>query len=149
MNVKIVATHGGISVGEDGATHQAIEDIAIMRALPNMRVIVAADPGEVKAAVFEAIRTPGPVYVRLGRSVGGYVHPNPDARGAKAGPGGDAAGRHGRDTGRCRRDGGAEPHRGGKAAGEGHLRPGHQPADGKAHRCGHAGKGGKGDGLLS
>ena len=79
MNVKIVATHGGISVGEDGATHQAIEDIAIMRALPNMRVIVAADPGEVKAAVFEAIRTPGPVYVRLGRSVGGYVHPNPDA----------------------------------------------------------------------
>lgn len=79
MNVKIIATHGGISVGEDGATHQAIEDIAIMRALPNMRVIVAADPGEVKAAVFEAIRTPGPVYVRLGRSVGGYVHPNPDA----------------------------------------------------------------------
>ena len=71
MNVKIIATHGGISVGEDGATHQAIEDIAIMRSLPNMKVIVAADPGEVKAAVFEAIRTPGPVYVRLGRSVGG------------------------------------------------------------------------------
>ena len=79
LNVKIGATHAGITVGEDGATHQAIEDIAIMRALPNMRVIVAADPGEVKAAVFEAIRTPGPVYVRLGRSVGGYVHPNPDA----------------------------------------------------------------------
>ena len=79
MNVKIIATHGGISVGEDGATHQAIEDIAIMRSLPNMKVIVAADPGEVKAAVFEAIRTPGPVYVRLGRSVGGYVHEDPDA----------------------------------------------------------------------
>lgn len=79
MNVKIIATHGGISVGEDGATHQAIEDIAIMRSLPNMKVIVAADPGEVKAAVFEAIRTPGPVYVRLGLSVGGYVHEDPDA----------------------------------------------------------------------
>lgn len=78
-NVKIIATHGGISVGEDGATHQAIEDIAIMRALPNMRVLVAADPGEVKAAVFEAIRTPGPVYVRLGRGVGGYVHTEPDS----------------------------------------------------------------------
>lgn len=78
MNVKIIATHGGISVGEDGATHQAIEDIAIMRSLPNMKVIVAADPGEVKAAVFEAIRTPGPVYVRLGRSVGGCLHEDPD-----------------------------------------------------------------------
>lgn len=78
MNVKVVATHGGISVGEDGATHQAIEDIAIMRAIPHMRVIVAADPGEVKAAVFEAIRTPGPVYVRLGRGVGGVLHKDPD-----------------------------------------------------------------------
>lgn len=78
MNVKVVATHGGISVGEDGATHQAIEDIAIMRAIPHMRVIVAADPGEVKAAVFEAIRTPGPVYVRLGRGVGGVLHEDPD-----------------------------------------------------------------------
>lgn len=78
LNVKIIATHGGISVGEDGATHQAIEDIAIMRALPNMKVIVAADPGEVKAAVFEAIKTPGPVYVRLGRSVGGCIHEDPD-----------------------------------------------------------------------
>lgn len=78
MNVKIIATHGGISTGQDGATHQAIEDIAIMRAIPNMKVIVAADPGEVKAAVFEAIRTDGPVYVRLGRGVGGVLHKNPD-----------------------------------------------------------------------
>ena len=66
LNVKIVATHGGISVGEDGATHQAVEDIAIMRALPNMKVLVAADPGEVRGAVFAALQTPGPVYVRLG-----------------------------------------------------------------------------------
>lgn len=79
MNVKIIATHGGISVGEDGATHQAVEDIAIMRAIPNMKVIVAADPGEVKAAVFEAIRTPGPVFVRLGRGVGGVLHDDPDS----------------------------------------------------------------------
>ncbi|MEG0750645.1 MAG: transketolase C-terminal domain-containing protein [Oscillospiraceae bacterium] len=78
MNVKIVATHGGISVGEDGATHQAVEDIAIMRAIPGMKVIVAADPGEVKAAVFEAVRTEGPVYVRLGRSVGAVLHDDPD-----------------------------------------------------------------------
>lgn len=78
MNVKIVATHGGISVGEDGATHQAIEDIAIMRSIPNMKVIVVADPGEIKAAVYEAMRTPGPVYVRLGRGVGGILHEDPD-----------------------------------------------------------------------
>lgn len=78
LNVKIVATHGGISVGEDGATHQAIEDIAIMRALPNMKVLVAADPGEVQSAVFAALRTPGPVYVRLGRGVGAPVHTNPE-----------------------------------------------------------------------
>lgn len=79
LNVKIIATHGGISVGEDGATHQAIEDIAIMRAIPNMKVIVAADPGEVKAAVFEAIRTAGPVFVRLGRNYGGVLHESPDS----------------------------------------------------------------------
>lgn len=78
LNVKIVATHGGISVGEDGATHQAIEDIAIMRAIPNMKVLVAADPGEVKAALFAAVQTPGPVYLRLGRGVGEAIHQNPD-----------------------------------------------------------------------
>ena len=78
LNVKIVATHGGISVGEDGATHQAVEDIAAMRALPRMKVLVAADPGEVKAALFAAVRTPGPVYLRLGRSVGGVIHTDAD-----------------------------------------------------------------------
>ncbi len=78
MNVKIIATHGGIGTGEDGVTHQAIEDIAIMRSIPNMKVLVAADPGEVKAAVFEAIRTPGPVYVRLGRNIGKALHEDPD-----------------------------------------------------------------------
>lgn len=78
LNVKIVATHGGVSVGEDGATHQAIEDIAIMRAIPNMKVLVAADPGEVRAAVLAAVQTPGPVYVRLGRGVGEPLHQEPE-----------------------------------------------------------------------
>jgi len=78
LNVKIVATHGGISVGEDGVTHQAIEDIAIMRAIPNMKVLVPADPGEVKAALRTALSTSGPVYVRLGRSDAEVLHPCAD-----------------------------------------------------------------------
>lgn len=67
LNVKIGATHAGISVGEDGATHQAIEDIAIMRAIPNMTVISPADAIETKYAVEAAIKHNGPVYLRLGR----------------------------------------------------------------------------------
>lgn len=67
LNVKIGATHAGLSVGEDGASHQAIEDIAIMRALPNMTVISPADGVETKYAVKAAIEHDGPVYLRLGR----------------------------------------------------------------------------------
>lgn len=67
LNVKIVATHGGITVGEDGATHQANEDIAIMRALPNMTVIVPADGIETKKAIRAISEYDGPVYMRLGR----------------------------------------------------------------------------------
>ncbi|PKM82342.1 MAG: transketolase [Firmicutes bacterium HGW-Firmicutes-14] len=67
LNVKIAATHAGISVGEDGASHQAIEDIAIMRALPNMTVIVPADATETEKAVRAAVNYRGPVYLRLGR----------------------------------------------------------------------------------
>jgi transketolase len=67
LNVKIGATHAGISVGEDGASHQPIEDIAIMRALPNMTVISPADALETKYAVKAAIEHDGPVYLRLGR----------------------------------------------------------------------------------
>ena len=67
LNVKIGATHAGISVGEDGATHQAIEDIAIMRAIPNMTVICPADAEETKQAVRWAAQYNGPVYLRLGR----------------------------------------------------------------------------------
>lgn len=67
LNVKICATHAGVSVGEDGATHQCNEDIALMRSLPNMVVINPADAIEAKAAILEAARHDGPVYVRLGR----------------------------------------------------------------------------------
>lgn len=67
FNVKIVATHGGITVGEDGATHQANEDISLMRAIPNMKVIVPADGAETAAAVKFAAACTGPVYIRLPR----------------------------------------------------------------------------------
>lgn len=67
LNVKIAATHAGISVGEDGATHQAIEDLAIMRVLPNMTVISPADATTTKKAVKAAAEYEGPVYLRLGR----------------------------------------------------------------------------------
>ncbi len=67
LNVKIGASHAGLSVGEDGASHQAIEDIAIMRALPNMTVISPADAVETRYAVKAAIEKEGPVYLRLGR----------------------------------------------------------------------------------
>ncbi|HWR62100.1 MAG TPA: transketolase family protein [Clostridia bacterium] len=67
LNVKIGATHAGLTVGEDGASHQAIEDIAIMRALPNMTVISPADAVETRHAIKAAIEHDGPVYIRLGR----------------------------------------------------------------------------------
>jgi transketolase len=68
LNVKIAATHAGLTVGEDGASHQAIADIAVMRALPNMTVIVPADGIETEQAVRAAAQYEGPVYIRLGRS---------------------------------------------------------------------------------
>lgn len=67
LNVKIGATHAGISVGEDGATHQCLEDIALMRTLPGMVVISPADAVEARAAVEAAIKHDGPVYMRFGR----------------------------------------------------------------------------------
>ena len=67
LNVKIVATHGGLTVGPDGASHQALEDIALMRVLPGMTVIVPADVRETRAAVRAAVLHQGPVYIRLGR----------------------------------------------------------------------------------
>ena len=67
LNVKIGATHAGISVGEDGATHQCSEDIALMRTIPGMTVIVPCDDVEAKAAVRAAYEMEGPVYMRFGR----------------------------------------------------------------------------------
>jgi transketolase len=67
LNVNIVATHAGLTVGKDGSSHQPLEDIAIMRSLPNMRVMVPADANEVKAMVPAAAERPGPDYIRLTR----------------------------------------------------------------------------------
>ena len=67
LNVKICATHAGITVGEDGATHQMIEDINLMRGLPNMKVISTSDDIQTKWAVEEISKINGPVYLRLGR----------------------------------------------------------------------------------
>ncbi len=67
LNVKIAATHAGLTVGEDGGSHQMLEDIALMRALPNMTVIVPADGIETKLAVKAAADYEGPVYIRMGR----------------------------------------------------------------------------------
>jgi transketolase len=68
LNVKIVATHAGVTVGEDGATHQALEDIALMRVLPNMTVIVPADAVETEKVIRTIIEHKGPIYVRLARA---------------------------------------------------------------------------------
>jgi transketolase len=68
LNVKIAATHAGLTVGEDGASHQSVEDIAIMRAVPNMTIIVPADAVETKQAINFAAEYQGPVYIRLGRA---------------------------------------------------------------------------------
>ncbi|MFN3479671.1 MAG: transketolase family protein [Thermodesulfovibrionales bacterium] len=67
LNVKLVATHSGITVGEDGASHQALEDIAVMRVLPEMTVIVPADGFETEQVISAIAEYDGPVYVRLGR----------------------------------------------------------------------------------
>lgn len=67
FNVKIVATHAGVSVGPDGASHQALEDIALMRAIPNMQIIVPCDGPQTRDAIITAANTSGPFYVRLGR----------------------------------------------------------------------------------
>lgn len=68
FNVKIVATHGGITVGEDGATHQALEDISLMRGIPGMMVIIPADYVEVKETIKFAAKYNGPVYIRISRT---------------------------------------------------------------------------------
>ncbi len=78
LNVKIVGSHAGISVGEDGATHQCNEDIALMRTIPGMVILNPADHYEMKAAVKAAIEHHGPVYIRLGRLAVESVNNNDD-----------------------------------------------------------------------
>jgi transketolase len=76
LNVKLVATHGGITVGEDGASHQATEDICLMRVLPNMTVIVPSDGNETRQVINAVADYYGPVYVRLGRAKVPMVMPD-------------------------------------------------------------------------
>ncbi|MGL5378409.1 transketolase family protein, partial [Clostridium sp.] len=74
LNVKVCATHAGLTVGEDGASHQAIEDLAIMRSIPNMTVICPADAVETEAAIKAIAEIDGPCYVRLGRAAVNVVN---------------------------------------------------------------------------
>jgi len=74
LNVKICATHAGVTVGEDGASHQAIEDIALMRSIPGMTVLNPSDGVSAKKAVEAAVAMDGPVYVRLGRAAVPFVY---------------------------------------------------------------------------
>lgn len=78
LNVKIGATHAGISVGEDGASHQCNEDIALMRTIPGMVVICPSDDVEAKAAVKAAVEYEGPVYLRFGRLAVPVINDTPD-----------------------------------------------------------------------
>ena len=80
LNVKIGATHAGISVGEDGATHQCNEDIALMRTIPGMTVICPSDDVEARAAVKAAYEMKGPVYMRFGRLAVPVINDRPDYR---------------------------------------------------------------------
>ena len=84
LNVKICATHSGITVGEDGATHQMLEDINLMRGLPNMTVISPSDEAQVKWAINEATKINGPVYIRLGRAATPLIYENTDFELGKA-----------------------------------------------------------------
>ena len=78
LNVKIGATHAGITVGEDGATHQCNEDLALMRTIPGMVVMCPSDDVEAKAAVRAAIEYEGPVYIRFGRAAVPVINDRPD-----------------------------------------------------------------------
>jgi transketolase len=78
LNVKICATHAGITVGEDGASHQSVEDISLMRSIPNMTVICPSDAVETEAVIKAITEYNGPCYVRLGRSAVNIINDRPD-----------------------------------------------------------------------
>ena len=77
LNVKIIATHSGLCVGQDGATHQALEDMAVIRTLPNFKVFAAADVTETKEAVNAMLNHDGPAYLRLGRDLAEDIFEGP------------------------------------------------------------------------
>lgn len=79
LPVRVCASHGGLTVGEDGCTHQSIEDIGLMRLLPNMKVVVPADFNQTYAAVLESYKTPGPMYIRTGRPSVPFLYDEPPA----------------------------------------------------------------------
>jgi len=74
LPVRICASHGGLTVGEDGCSHQSVEDIGLMRMLPNMKVVVPADYNQTYAAVMESYDTPGPMYIRTGRPLVPFLY---------------------------------------------------------------------------
>ena len=74
LNVKIVSSHGGLTVGPDGASHQTVEDVAAMRAVPNLHVVVPADGPSARTLITEAANVPGPFYIRLARPNVPTVH---------------------------------------------------------------------------
>lgn len=78
LNVKVCATHAGITVGEDGASHQSVEDISLMRSIPNMTVISPSDSVETEAAIRAVAEMKGPCYVRLGRLAVPVINDNPE-----------------------------------------------------------------------
>lgn len=78
LNVKICATHAGLTVGEDGASHQAIEDLSLMRSIPNMTVISPSDSVETEAAIKAVAEYNGPCYVRLGRAAVNIINDKPE-----------------------------------------------------------------------
>ncbi|MBP1744143.1 MAG: transketolase, C-terminal subunit [Firmicutes bacterium] len=78
LNVKVCATHAGITVGEDGASHQSVEDISLMRSIPNMTVISPSDAVETEAAIRAVAEMKGPCFVRLGRSAVPVINDNPE-----------------------------------------------------------------------
>ena len=77
LDVKIVSSHGGLTVGPDGASHQTVEDVAAIRAIPHMRVVVPADASATRALVGESWRTPGPFYIRLSRATVPEIYSSP------------------------------------------------------------------------
>jgi transketolase len=87
MNVKIFATHGGISVGKDGASHQMIEDLALMRVLPNMTVLAPSDATQTRKIVELMAETKGPMYARVGRADAPIIYKKDDIKNIKIGTG--------------------------------------------------------------